>query len=106
MRIYRHSDSSCSSWSLLNSISSAVFASRLASNLASIQPPLPAEVAAAVRDSVSVVFTLPDVYKDPVMDAYTRAVDDVFLIIVGGAAFCSLSALLISRGRVNVKLGM
>ncbi|GJE92686.1 MFS general substrate transporter [Phanerochaete sordida] len=93
--------------SLSLAISSAIFSGRLTAKLNAISPPLPQAVKDAVRESVSSVFTLPDTLRLPVMGAYVAAVDGVFLIIVGGAACASLTALLlISRSKVTVGLAL
>ena len=66
-------------------------------------PGLPAAVKSAVRKSIDAIPALPSALKGPVEAAYLGAVKDVFLFIVGGAVLSSLSALLISRRKVNVK---
>lgn len=87
----------------IRSISSAVLSSELTKNLDAIVPPLSAQVKDTVRESVSIVFTLPDDIRSSVVNAYVDAVKSVFLVIVVGAAMCSLSSLLISRQRVHSK---
>lgn len=84
-------------------ISSAILSSQLVRKLNSVTPPLPPDIKAAVRESVSVVFTLPDAIRLPVVSAYVDAVKSVFLIIVATAAMSSLASLLISRKRVDIK---
>ena len=84
--------------------SSAVFAGQLTAKLDAI-PGLPRALADAVRESISAVGALPPGLREPVAVAYADAARSVFLLVVGGAGMCVLSALLIERKRVAVKPG-
>ena len=86
-----------------HSVSGAVFAGRLNERLSVLAPDLPPSLRAAVRESVTVIFTLPEDTKAPVVTAYLSAVNSVFLIGVACAAIASFAALFISRKRIRME---
>ena len=85
------------------SISSAILTSELSRRLDAI-PGLPNLAKDAVGESIAAVSSLPALLKTSVENAYVGAVKDVFLLVVVGAMLASLSALLVSRKKVNVKI--
>ena len=65
---------------MLGSIAGAVFANKLSSGLLEIAPNLPEEVVAGVRQSVTVIFTLPPDQQALVIKAYVKALNYVYLV--------------------------
>ncbi|CAE7095866.1 unnamed protein product [Rhizoctonia solani] len=74
-------------------IAGAILANQMVKYLAIYAPDLPHEVATAVRQSVSLIFTLPVEQQEPVIRAYLKALNSVFLIGVPTGVLASLSAL-------------
>ena len=93
-------------------ISGTVFGTRLTSNLAQYAGVIPAEMLQAVRQSVSVIFSLPKELQEPVINAYVAALDYTFIVIVPAAGLASLLSLLIrnwnlkERGGATAAAGM
>lgn len=93
-------------------IAGTVFGTRLQSNLAQYAGVIPPETLEAVRQSVSVIFTLPKDLQVPVVAAYVAALDYTFIIVVPAAGLASFFALLIrnwnlkERGGPGVGAGM
>ena len=86
-------------------ISGTVFGTRLTTNLAQYAGVIPAETLQAVRQSVSVIFKLPQELQDSVVKAYVAALDYTFIVIVPAAALASLSALLIRNWNLKDRGG-
>lgn len=74
-------------------IAGSVLANQLGKYLFLYAPDLPPAIAIAVRQSVSVIFTLPAEQQEPVIRAYLKALNSVFLIGVPAGVLASLSAL-------------
>ena len=93
-------------------ISGTVFGTRLTTNLAQYAGVIPAETLQAVRQSVSVIFMLPQDLQESVVKAYIAALDYTFIVIVPASGLASLFALLIrnwnlkERGGAGVAAGM
>ncbi|QRW08982.1 major facilitator superfamily transporter [Ceratobasidium sp. AG-Ba] len=78
-------------------IAGSVLANQLGKYLFLYAPDLPAGVATAVRQSVSIIFTLPQEQQEPVIRAYLKALNSVFLIGVPTGALASLSGFLVKN---------
>lgn len=74
-------------------IAGSVLANQLGKYLFLYAPDLPHGIAVAVRQSVSVIRTLPLDQQEPVIRAYLKALNSVFLIGVPAGVLASLSAL-------------
>jgi len=74
-------------------IAGSVLANQLGKYLFLYAPDLPPSIAVAVRQSVAVIFTLPADQQGPVIRAYLKALNSVFLIGVPAGVLASLSAL-------------
>jgi EmrB/QacA subfamily drug resistance transporter len=74
-------------------IAGTIFANQLQTQLTYFAPGLSSDVALAVRQSVTVIFTLPPEMQEPVIKAYSRALGYVFILGIPCGAFASLSAL-------------
>ncbi|CAE6512389.1 unnamed protein product [Rhizoctonia solani] len=74
-------------------IAGSILANQMVKYLGIYAPDLPQEVATAVRQSVSLIFTLPAEQQEPVIRAYLKALNSVFLIGVPTGVLASLSAL-------------
>ncbi|ELU38567.1 hypothetical protein AG1IA_07415 [Rhizoctonia solani AG-1 IA] len=61
-------------------VAGAVFANKLASSLFDIAPNFPPEVAEGVRQSVTIIYTLPPDQQGVVIQAYVRALNYVYLV--------------------------
>jgi len=82
-------------------IAGAVFANKLSSGLLEIAPNLPEEVVAGVRQSVTIIFTLPPDQQQLVIKAYVRALNNVYLVGVPMCIIASLSGLLIKDHNIK-----
>ncbi|KAJ1308610.1 hypothetical protein OPQ81_004308 [Rhizoctonia solani] len=82
-------------------IAGAILANQMLKYLGIYAPDLPHDVANAVRQSVSVIFTLPAEQQEPVIRAYLKALNSVFLIGVPTGVLASLSALFVKN--YNIK---
>ncbi|QRW16005.1 major facilitator superfamily transporter [Rhizoctonia solani] len=78
-------------------IAGSILANQMIKYLAIYAPDLPQEVANAVRQSVSLIFTLPAEQQEPVIRAYLKALNSVFLIGVPTGVLASLSALFVKN---------
>ncbi|QRV80260.1 major facilitator superfamily transporter [Ceratobasidium sp. AG-Ba] len=78
-------------------IAGSVLANQLGKYLFLYAPDLPEGVSMAVRQSVSVIFTLPQEQRDVVIRAYLKALNTVFLIGVPTGALASLSGFLVKN---------
>ncbi|KAG9086758.1 hypothetical protein FRC06_002884 [Ceratobasidium sp. 370] len=78
-------------------IAGSVLANQLGKYLFLYAPDLPAGIATAVRQSVSVIFTLPQEQQEPVIRAYLKALNSVFLIGVPTGALGSLSGFFVKN---------
>ncbi|QRV94670.1 major facilitator superfamily transporter [Ceratobasidium sp. AG-Ba] len=78
-------------------IAGSVLANQLGKYLFLYAPDLPTGVATAVRQSVSIIFTLPQEQQEPVIRAYLKALNSVFLIGVPTGALASLSGFLVKN---------
>jgi len=78
-------------------IAGTIFGNRLATSIAKYAPDLPAGTAAAVRQSVAVIYTLEGADQANVIRAYSEALGYVFIIGIPAGIFASLSALLIKN---------
>jgi hypothetical protein len=71
-------------------IAGTIFSNQLNSNLPDA---LPADVKKAVAQSVTIIFTLPDDLKGPVIDAYAKSLKPVFILGVPAGALAAFSAM-------------
>lgn len=74
-------------------ISGTIFGNVLSSKLNSYNGQIPSEVISAVKQSVTVIFTLPKELQAPIVEAYIHALDYTFLYGVpamGAALFFAL----------------
>ncbi|KAG8681399.1 hypothetical protein FRC09_017517, partial [Ceratobasidium sp. 395] len=78
-------------------IAGSVLANQLGKYLFLYAPELPSGIATAVRQNVSVIFTLPQDQQEPVIRAYLKALNSVFLIGVPTGVLASLSGLLVKN---------
>jgi len=86
-------------------IAGTIFSNQLSKEIAIYAPDLAPDVIQAIKDSVTVVQTLPAAQQTAVIQAYVKALDYVYLIGVPGGAFGSLSALLTANRNIK-KLGI
>ncbi|CAE6453736.1 unnamed protein product [Rhizoctonia solani] len=82
-------------------IAGAVFANKLSSSLFEIAPNFPSEVAEGVRQSVTIIFTLPPEQQGVVIQAYVRALNYVYLVGVPVCIVASLAAFLIKDHNIK-----
>jgi len=75
------------------SIAGTLFANQLTKELVIYAPDLAPDVAQAIKESVTVVLTLPADQQAAVIQAYAKALDFVYIIGVPAAILASLSAL-------------
>jgi len=87
-------------------IAGAVFANGLSAYLPQFAPGLSAETADMVRQSVEVIFTLPDTVRPGVVHAYVKSIDRVMLIGVPGGFLAIMSALLIKNHNLKERSAM
>ncbi|EJU00069.1 MFS general substrate transporter [Dacryopinax primogenitus] len=83
------------------SIAGTVFANQLGSQLAQYAPGLDPSIVQTLKESVTVVATLPLDQQGPIIEAYTKALDYVYIIGVPAGVLGTLSALLIRN--MNLK---
>jgi MFS family permease len=74
-------------------IAGTIFANQLQTQLAFFAPTLDPATAYSVRQSVTVIFTLPLEQQEPVIKAYCRALGHVFILGIPCGVLGSLSAL-------------
>ncbi|KZT62115.1 ABC transporter [Calocera cornea HHB12733] len=89
-------------------IAGTIFSNQLTKELAIYAPTLPAEIAQAIKESVTVVQTLPADQQGPIVEAYVKALDYVYLIGVPGGVFGALCALLTRNHNIKalgIKMG-
>jgi hypothetical protein len=83
-------------------VAGAVFANKLSLSLLEIAPNLPAEITEGVRQSVTIIYTLPAEQQRLVIQAYVRALNYVYLVgipvVSDKVRVCNI--------RLNVLLGM
>ncbi|KZO92741.1 ABC transporter [Calocera viscosa TUFC12733] len=84
------------------SIAGTIFANQLGKELAIYAPNIDPSVAQLLKESVTVVLTLPADQQGPIIEAYTKALDYVYIIGVPAGVMATLSALLIKN--VNLKV--
>ncbi|KAG8743762.1 hypothetical protein FRC10_011482 [Ceratobasidium sp. 414] len=82
-------------------IAGAVFANKLSSSLFELAPDLPEEVVRGVKQSVTVIFTLPADQQALIIKAYVKALNYVYLIGVPVCIVASLSAFLIKDHNIK-----
>ncbi|KAH7333563.1 ABC transporter [Rhizoctonia solani] len=82
-------------------IAGAIFANKLSSSLFEIAPKFPPEVADGVRQSVTIIFTLPPDQQAIVIQAYVRALNYVYLVGVPVCIVASLAAFLIKDHNIK-----
>jgi len=75
-------------------IAGTIFSNQLRSSL---PDDLPADIRAAVVASVTIIQTLPDEIKRPVIDAYAKSLQPVFILGVPAGVCATLSALLVKN---------
>ncbi|CAL1711124.1 unnamed protein product [Somion occarium] len=83
-------------------ISSAIFSSQLDKKLNAINN-ISSNSIQAVKISIQAIFILPKDQQTPIIAAYMAAVTSIFLMTVPSAALASISAFLISRGKIAIK---
>ncbi|KZT41235.1 ABC transporter [Sistotremastrum suecicum HHB10207 ss-3] len=76
------------------SVAGALFENQLARYLHLLVPDLSPETAAALHQSVSVIFTLPDEVRRATIEAYVQSLDKVFLIGVPVGFLASVSGMI------------
>ncbi|CAG7852158.1 Putative HC-toxin efflux carrier TOXA [Serendipita indica DSM 11827] len=80
-------------------IAGTIFANQLVSNLAGpVGDALGHELERAVRQSVTVIFSLPEQLRQPVVDAYVNAVATMFIVIVPAMGIAGFAAFAIRDG--------
>ncbi|KAL5637472.1 hypothetical protein ACGC1H_004034 [Rhizoctonia solani] len=82
-------------------IAGAVFANKLSSSLFQIAPDFPAKVAEDVRQSVTIIYTLPPDQRAVVIQAYVYALNYVYLVGVPVCIVASLAAFLIKDHNIK-----
>jgi len=85
---------------ILSSVAEAVFSSKLKGEIFNVAADLTPEMKAAVLSNVKVAFLLPDAQKSAVLNAYTVAINNVFIIGIPASALASFAAILIPRGKI------
>lgn len=78
-----------------------MFSSELKDKILKNGAGLSTETQEAVLASIKAVFLLPPAQQTPILDAYSSAVSNVFLIGIPGAALASFAALLIPRRKIQ-----
>ncbi|KAG8703474.1 hypothetical protein FRC08_002816 [Ceratobasidium sp. 394] len=82
-------------------IAGAVFANKLSSSLFEVAPDLPEEVVHGVKQSVTIIFTLPADQQALIVKAYVKALNYVYLIGVPVCVVASLAAFLIKDHNIK-----
>lgn len=82
-------------------IAGTIFGNQLGSELANSG--LPAEVINGVKQSVTVIFQLPESSRGPVVTAYIKAVDYTFILAIPACVLTSLSGLLIKNWNMKTR---
>ena len=86
-------------------VSGTVFGTKLTENLTQYVGVIPTETLQAVRQSVSVIFLLPQDLQESVVKAYIAALDFTFIVIVPASGLASLFALLIRNWNLKERGG-
>ncbi|KAG9101894.1 hypothetical protein FRC06_002508, partial [Ceratobasidium sp. 370] len=82
-------------------IAGAVFANKLSSSLFELAPDLPEDIVHGVKQSVTIIFTLPADQQALVIKAYVKALNYVYLIGVPVCIVASLAAFLIKDHNIK-----
>ena len=83
------------------SIAGTVFANTLEYNINTYAPSLPNELITGVRQSISIISSLPSDLKDQVIVAYVHALDWVFMVGVPTMIASSICVLLVQNHQVK-----
>lgn len=78
-------------------IAGAVFGNELSKNLEQYAAIIPAEVITGVKQSVTVIFMLPELLQGVVITAYIKAVAYAFLVTVPGGALTLIFGLFVKN---------
>jgi len=81
----------------LSSIAGAIFNNQLVKELGSYATEISPDVIQAVKQSVTVIFQLPEGLQAPVVHAYVLSLDYVFIFCVPVAALTTIVSLLIKN---------
>lgn len=87
------------------SVGGTVFANQLATSLAPYSQALGPELIQAVRQSVTVVFSLPPQLQQPVVEAYVKSVSTMFITIVPCLALAGLFGMLVKGWNLKTRGG-
>lgn len=82
---------------LLFSIAGTIFNNQLVKELGAYADQIPPEILKAVKQSVTVIFQLPQELQGPVVHAYVKSLDYVFIFCVPVAVLSTVFALLIKN---------
>ncbi|KAG9104701.1 hypothetical protein FRC07_009755 [Ceratobasidium sp. 392] len=82
-------------------IAGSVLANQLGKYLFLYAPDLPSDIAIIVRQNVSFIFTLPPAQQEPVVRAYLKALNSVFLIGVPTGVLASVAGIFVKN--YNIK---
>jgi hypothetical protein len=83
-------------------IAGGIFSSQLRIQLGIHALDISADVKNAVLSNIEAISGFPATEKMLVKDAYSAAIDRMFLIAVAGCGAASLAALIIGRGKITV----
>lgn len=78
-------------------IAGTIFNNQLGTKLGQLETPLEPEILKAVTQSVTVIFELPEEQQAPVVNAYVKSLDYVFILSVPVAVVASLSSMFIKN---------
>ncbi|KAB5591533.1 Major facilitator (MFS1) transporter-like protein [Ceratobasidium theobromae] len=84
-------------------IAGTILANELTKYLALYAPDLPHDIGTVVRRNVAAIFELPPEQQGPVIHAYLKALNRVFLIGVPAGGLASLSALLVKNYNLKTR---
>lgn len=88
------------------SIAGAVFGNQLGKDLGRYADQISPEVIAAVKQSVTFIFTLPTSLQDIVIDAYIKAVNYAFFMVIASGAVAIISGLFVRNWNLKQRGAM
>lgn len=85
------------------SIAGTIFGNQLSKELASYSDVLSPEVIAGVKQSVAVIFSLSKELQAPVVHAYVKALDYVFILAVPASVLASVSGSFVKNWNLKTR---